>query len=59
MPMHDWTLVPAGIFHAFHHRWISAINDALNGGLLPNVADAFDNLPARWRSVLEPPLPQS
>ena len=19
MPMHDWTRVPAGIFHAFHH----------------------------------------
>src|SRR5437867_2492050 len=35
MPMHDWTLVEAGIFHAFHHRWISAISDALNVGLLP------------------------
>jgi hypothetical protein len=35
MPMHDWTLVPAGIFHAFHHRWISAISDTLNTGLLP------------------------
>ncbi|MCY2966553.1 MAG: DUF4058 family protein [Planctomycetota bacterium] len=35
MPLHDWTRVPAGIFHAFHHRWISAVADALNGGLLP------------------------
>jgi hypothetical protein len=35
MPMHDWTLVAAGIFHAFHHRWISAVSDALNTGLLP------------------------
>src|SRR5437660_660615 len=35
MPMHDWTLVPAGIFHAFHHRWISAISDMLNTGMLP------------------------
>src|SRR5262249_28348683 len=35
MPMHDWTLVDDGIFHAFHHRWISAISDALNTGLLP------------------------
>lgn len=35
MPMHDWTRVEAGIFHAFHHRWISAISDALNAGLLP------------------------
>jgi hypothetical protein len=35
MPMHDWTRVEAGIFHAFHHRWISAISDLLNTGLLP------------------------
>jgi hypothetical protein len=35
MPMHDWTRVESGIFHAFHHRWISAISDALNTGLLP------------------------
>lgn len=35
MPMHDWTKVDAGIFHAFHHRWISALSDALNEGRLP------------------------
>src|SRR5690348_5609395 len=35
MPMHDWTRVDAGIFHAFHHRWISAISDVLNTGILP------------------------
>jgi hypothetical protein len=35
MPIHDWTRVDAGIFHAFHHRWISAISDVLNTGLLP------------------------
>src|ERR1700728_5426653 len=35
MPMHDWTMVEAGIFHAFHHRWISAISDTLNAGVLP------------------------
>ncbi len=35
MPMHDWTLVEAGIFHAFHHGWINAISTALNSGLLP------------------------
>ena len=35
MPMHDWTKVEAGIFHAFHHGWISALSDALNGGKLP------------------------
>jgi hypothetical protein len=34
--MHDWTKVEAGIFHAFHHRWISALTDTLNGGRLPD-----------------------
>ena len=35
MSMHDGTKVEARIFHAFHHRWISAIRDELNGGTLP------------------------
>jgi Protein of unknown function (DUF4058) len=35
MPIHDWTRVTAGIFHDFHHEWISTIKHALNGGLLP------------------------
>lgn len=35
MPMHDWTRVAAGIYHAFHHEWISEITRALNRGLLP------------------------
>jgi Protein of unknown function (DUF4058) len=35
MPMHDWELVEAGIYLAFHHWWISEISDALNQGLLP------------------------
>lgn len=36
MPMHDWTRVAAGIFHAFHHDWITEMARALNGGLLPD-----------------------
>src|SRR5690348_3533037 len=36
MPMHDWTRVAAGIFHAFHHDWITEIGRALNSGLLPD-----------------------
>jgi len=36
MPIHDWTRVPAGIFHAFHHDWISELARALNSGLLPD-----------------------
>jgi hypothetical protein len=35
MPIHDWTRVEAGIFHAFHHEWISALAGILNDGLLP------------------------
>lgn len=35
MLVHDWTRVEAGVFHHFHHRWITAITDALNAGLLP------------------------
>jgi hypothetical protein len=35
MPMHDWSRVPAGIFHAFHHDWITEMARALNNGLLP------------------------
>ncbi|MBL8793041.1 MAG: DUF4058 family protein [Planctomycetia bacterium] len=35
MPVHDWTLVGAGVFHAFHTAWIGYIQSALNEGLLP------------------------
>lgn len=36
MPMHDWTRVRAGTYHNFHYRWIAAIMDRLNAGLLPS-----------------------
>jgi hypothetical protein len=36
MSMHDWTKVIAGIFHHFHHDWITSIASTLNGGLLPD-----------------------
>jgi hypothetical protein len=35
MPVHDWTGVEVGIFHDFHHEWISTIKRALNQGVLP------------------------
>ncbi len=35
MPVHDWTRVDAGIFHAFHHDWITDLARALNRGILP------------------------
>src|SRR5579884_547603 len=36
MPIHDWTRVDAGIFHAFHVHWLGEISGSLNGGLLPS-----------------------
>jgi hypothetical protein len=39
MPIHDWTRVDAGLFHAFHHGWIEELARALNHGVLP--ADYF------------------
>jgi hypothetical protein len=30
MPVHDWTRVFPGIFHHFHHEWISTISHAIN-----------------------------
>ena len=35
MPIHDWTRVDAGIFHAFHLSWIAEIARVLNRGQLP------------------------
>ncbi len=39
MPIHDWTRVDAGLFHAFHQFWIVTLSRALNAGVLP--ADYF------------------
>jgi hypothetical protein len=36
MPMHDWTGVDAGTFHAFHLTWIGELQGALNNGCLPS-----------------------
>ena len=35
MPVHDWTRVDAGTFHAFHTAWITHLSETLNGGVLP------------------------
>ncbi len=35
MPIHDWSRVPAGLFHDFHQSWSIRIKDALNAGRLP------------------------
>jgi Protein of unknown function (DUF4058) len=35
MPIHDWTRVPAGLFHHFHQDWTIEIARDLNRGRLP------------------------
>jgi len=35
MPIHDWTRVDAGLFHAFHQSWTIALCNDLNAGVLP------------------------
>ena len=35
MPIHDWTRVSAGTWHAFHLSWISEIQLVLNDGRMP------------------------
>jgi hypothetical protein len=51
MPIHDWTRVDAGIFHAFLHDWITEIARALNRGLLPA---AYYALPEQLAGGLGP-----
>ena len=36
MPCHDWTKVPSGIFHNFHHGWLWTIYKELNEILPPD-----------------------
>ncbi|MCZ2340981.1 MAG: DUF4058 family protein [Bacteroidales bacterium] len=36
MPIHDWTRVDAGLFHAFHQSWSVNIQNCLNAGILPS-----------------------
>jgi hypothetical protein len=35
MPIHDWTRVTAGTFHAFHLAWIAEVQRVMNSGFLP------------------------
>jgi hypothetical protein len=51
MPIHDWTRVDAGIFHAFHHDWTTELSRALNRGLLPS---AYYALPEQLAGGLGP-----
>jgi hypothetical protein len=44
VPIHDWTLVDAGLFHTFRHRWLGALCNAFNAGALPE--DHFASIEA-------------
>jgi hypothetical protein len=41
MPLHDWTCVPAGLFHHFHQDWSIEIARTLNRGQLPDGVSAL------------------
>jgi len=41
MPIHDWTRVPAGLFHHFHQDWSIEIARTLNRGRLPHGLSAL------------------
>src|SRR5438105_1583709 len=41
MPLHDWTRVPAGLFHHFHQDWSIEIARTLNRGMLPKGVSAL------------------
>jgi hypothetical protein len=41
MPMHDWSRIPAGLFHDFQQTWLIQIKLALNAGILPKGLSAL------------------
>jgi hypothetical protein len=55
MPIHDWARVEAGIFHDFHHSWITELARALNHSLLPSDHYA---LVEHHAACVGPPVPR-
>jgi hypothetical protein len=53
MPTHDWGHVDAGLFHAFRHRWLGALCDALNAEALPEDHFALVAETARARGAAD------
>jgi hypothetical protein len=41
MPLHDWSRIPAGLFHHFHQDWSIEITRSLNRGRLPKGLSAL------------------
>ncbi len=63
MPIHNWSRVPAGLFHDFHQSWSIRIKDALNAGRLPKGLVALvEQRAGPWESdvlAIECSLPNS
>ena len=57
MPIHDWTRVDAGLFHAFHHDWVSVLSRALNAGVLPPDYFALPDMPIFLKPDFYVPAP--
>ncbi len=56
MPIHDWTRVDAGLFHAFHQSWIVILSRAERRSLalrLLRATRAIDSRPDSGRPDLE------
>src|SRR5947207_1475420 len=53
MPVHDWSRVDAGTFHAFHTGWITHLSEALNEGLLPDGYYALPEQHTGRRSIAD------
>lgn len=52
MPMHDWTKVEPGIYHAFHFNWIAQITQYLNGHL----PEGYYALPEQRTGIFGPDI---
>jgi hypothetical protein len=60
MPVHDWTRVDAGIFHAFHMSWLTRLADALNEILPPGYYALQEQVAERMQTdvlTLHAPVP--
>ncbi len=51
MPLHDWSGIPAGLFHDFHQTWSIQIKLALNGWQVPVPLES--TYQATWNSSPE------
>lgn len=59
MPLHEWTHVGPGVFHHFHHEWISAISSSLSRRILPRGYYALvEDVGGLGRDLLAPELPE-